>query len=100
MFAIYATQAAPEVHPGYSPRTVDAILYRPHPTTATRAVFYQAYTRFTAIRQGSEEDVGIMLTIGGFVTAADSVVPGIQPLKVEFEPLDGFTIKDVHGPKV
>lgn len=94
-----AAQAAPEVQPGFSPHTVDAILGPPHSGNASRSS-YQSYTRHTGIRRGSEEDVGILLTTGGFITAASSPVPGVVPLKLEFEPLDGFTINEVHGPKV
>jgi len=98
--SLAAAQASSEVHPAISPQTVSAILYGPPRTTATSAAYYQSYTRFTAIRRGSEEDVGIMLTIRGFVTAPSSTVPGVVPLKLEFEPLPGFTINEVHGPKV
>ena len=61
---------------------------------------YQAYTRHTAIRRGNEEGVGIMLPMGGFVTAPGSAGPGIVPLKLKFESLDGFTINELHEPKV
>jgi hypothetical protein len=98
--SLTVAQAAPEVHPGFSPHALDPILYRPTGTTRTVAPSYKAYTRFNEIRRGSEEDVGIVLTIGGFVTAPGSAVPGIVPLKLEFESLDGFTINEVHGPKV
>jgi len=95
-----AAQAAPEVHPKFSDQTATLILYgRPHPT-ATPTASYQGYTRFTAIRRGSGEDIGILLTLGGFVTARSSPVAGAAPLKVEFEPLDGFSIEEVHGPMV
>ena len=93
-----AAQAAPDLHPGFSPQTVEAIL-GPARTAGTARSRYQAYTRYTAIRRGSEEDVGILLTSGGFVTAPSSAVPGVLPLQLEFEPLDGFTINEVQVPK-
>jgi len=98
--SLTAAQSAPEVHPEFSPQTVNAILYGPPRNTASSASSYQAYTRFTAIRRGTEEDVGIMLWVGGLVTTSESAVPGIQPLKIEFDHLDGFTIGEIHGPKL
>jgi len=98
--SLTAAPAAPEVHPEVSPQIANLILYGPPHSTPAPTASYQGYTRFTAIRRGSGEDVGILLTIGGFVTAPSSPVTGIAPLKVEFEPLDGFTINEVHGPKV
>lgn len=98
--SLSSAQTAPEVNPGISPHAVDSILYHPSTTTTSPKASYQAYTRFTAVRRGKDEDVGIMLTIGGFVTAPNSAVAGIMPLKLEFDPLEGITINDVRGPKV
>lgn len=93
-----AAQAAPDLHPGFSAQTGEAILGPPG-TGSTARSRYQAYTRYTAIRRGREENVGILLKSGGFVTAASSAVPGMLPLKLELEPLDGFTINEVQVPK-
>lgn len=99
--SLTAAQSAAEGRPGISNETVRMIINGP-PRTAVvpPSATLQAYTRHTAVRQERDEDVGIMLTISGFVTAPKSAVAGIVPLQVEFEPQDGLTIKDVHGPKV
>jgi len=99
MPSLTAAQAAPEVHPGFSPRTVDPILWPPRSASAPGSL-YQAYTRHTAIRRGTDEDVGIVMAIGGFVTVHKSAVPGVVPLQLEFEPLEGLQVRAVHDPEV
>jgi hypothetical protein len=88
------------VSPEFSNETVKTILDGPTPTTPAPEPPYRAYTRYDAIRRGREEDVGIQLRISGFVTARKALVPGVLPLKLEFEPLDGVTVKEVHDPRV
>jgi len=93
-----AAQASPEVAPQVSQQTVNLILHGPPPTASVPPPLYQTYTRYDAIRRGREEDVGIQLRIGAFV-ATESDAPEVVPLKLEFEPLEGITVKGIHVPK-
>ena len=98
--SLTAAQAPPEVKPELSNDTSQATLEGDAPLTSTSEPLYQSYTRHDAIRRGREEDIGILLKTAGFVTAAKSPVSGVLPLKQEFEPLQGITVREVHGPKV
>jgi hypothetical protein len=98
--SLTAAKAPPQGAPEFSKETVNAILYGPSRTLPAPQPLYRAYTRYDAIRRGRDEEVGIQLRTDGFVTSAKSAVPGVVPLKLEFEPLDGVTVKEIHDPKV
>jgi len=97
--SLTAAQAPPEVKPEFSDDTVKMILNGPPRASAPRSQ-YQSYTRHTAIRRGRDEDVGIELWLSGVVVVRESKLPGVLPLTVEFEPLDGLTVQQVRGPRV
>src|SRR5262252_3787454 len=95
--SLAAAQAPPEAAPQFSQQTVNLILHGPSRVSPTPPL-YQAYSRYDAIRRGAEEDIGIQLRIGAFVATA-SDAPGVVPLKLEFEPLEGITVKEIRAPR-
>jgi len=98
--SLMAAQAPPEVRPAVSDQTAKPVPNGRVRTPASAESSYTAYTRHTAVRRGRDEDLGIELSIIGFVTSQKPAVAGIVPLTIEFEPLEGFTVREVRGPKV
>ena len=92
-----AAQAPQEVVPQVSQQTVNLILHGPPRVPSTPPPLYQTYTRYDAIRRGREEDIGVQLRIGAFVATTNDA-SGVIPLKLEFEPLGGISVKEIHVP--
>lgn len=59
---------------------------------------YQPYTFYDAVRRGTTEEAAIQLLSVGFITTPKSKVSGIVPLNLEFEPVEGLTVSQLHYP--
>ena len=59
----------------------------------------ETYQRYTQVRRGATQDVGIVLVADGFVTSPRSPVTGITPVSLELDPTSGFTVSKLNYPK-
>jgi len=60
---------------------------------------YEAYSFYDGIRRGTAENVAIRVSSEGFLTTPRSPVPGIVPLKLDLDPIEGLTVSKLRYPK-
>ena len=60
---------------------------------------YRSYTYYNEIRRGTTEDIAVQMAVPGLVTLAQSPVPGIVPLRLELQTVEGFTIDRIRYSK-
>jgi len=60
---------------------------------------YDAYGFYDGIRRGTAENVAIRVAPEGFLTTPRSPVPGIIPLKLDLDPIEGLTVSKLRYPK-
>lgn len=89
-----AVQSAPSDGPGPKsfPEASRPRPIRPRP-------IYEAYSFYDGIRRGTAENVAIQVSSEGFLTTPRSPVPGIIPLKLDLDPIEGLTVSKLRYPK-
>lgn len=82
----------PSFPPQQTPAAMKPLSRHPSPRQ------YEIYTYYSALRQGTREEVAVEAT-ADFVTIAKSPVAGIAPLKLELRPAEGLTFGKLGYPK-
>jgi hypothetical protein len=69
------------------------------PNASRPRPIYEAFSFYDGIRRGTAEDVAISVSSEGFLTTPRSPVPGIIPLKLDLDPIEGLTVSQLRYPK-